>query len=598
MKRLTTALFSGLLLAPVVVALAPSRAAAPPQRLPPIGTRGPCALQFSPDGKLLYVVEQDENRVTVLDPDTGKTLAHIPSGGKGAGGLAISADGTLAVVANQQSGTVGLLDLGKRELKGMVALPGGPRAVALAADGTAFVSLEQLDAIGVVDTAAAKAGEPISLMTRPVPGAAPWTLTNTPASRRPGALALTPDGRTLLCATLSGSGVSLIDVASRKETACLRVPAVNLRGITVAPDGRTAYVTAQSPTPSFTTGKPEETWSNAVWSVRLDGERSRCDQMISLDTPAAGAADPTAVVTDRSGRNLLVTLAGAHELAVVRRESGQLGPRIPVGLNPRAVAVRPGSGEVWVANHLGNSLSVLSGDSAAVSRTVALDPASRPDIRLRGRFLFTSGHLARGGRFTCNSCHPEGGTDGLAWKFSHLQDGVDRRNSRNLRGGVLLTAPYRWSGKEQDFEDFVNDEVAGFFGRDKLTHAELHAFWDLVNDFPLPPNPYRSATGAFTAQALRGQALFNGKAGCASCHAGPLFGGTGKQEWVGTTPEGSKLDVPHLLGAFDSAPYLHDARAESLEAIFKTHNEKQRHGKAHLLTPEELGDVLEFVREL
>jgi len=579
--------------------LARSQAGAPPPRLPSGGTRGPAALQFSSDGKLLYVVEQDEALVEVLDPSSGAVLASIPTGGKQPTSIAVSPDGQTALVANSLSGSVAILDLATRTLRSSVPLPGGPRSVVWARPDTAFVSLEQLDAVAVLDPRSGSITKTIPVAAMAQRDGAPWLLSNTPAGRRPGAMALTPDGKTLVCATLSGGAISLIDTESLREKHWLRIPAVNLRGIALSRSGDTAYVTAQQPNEARTTGRPEETWSNGVWVVELGGERSRVGRMIPLDTNEDGAADPSGVVMDSDGESLFVSLSGAHGLAQVKLggRGGSLH-RVPVGVNPRSVTVRPGSGEVWVANHLGSSLSVLSGDELQQVRTVTLKPATRPDLRLRGRFLFSSGHLARGERFTCNSCHPDGGTDGLAWKFSHLKDGVERRNSRSIRGDVLLTAPYRWSGKEQDFEDFVNDEIVGFFGKPKLGHNDLHALWDLANDFPQPANPHRAAMGAFTPRAERGRQLFAGRAACSSCHAGTQAGGTGKREAVGTTPTGLKLDVPHLSAVFDSAPYLHDGRASSLEAIFSEHNESKLHGKAHLLSEMELGDLLQFVREL
>ena len=36
------------------------------------GTRSPSALLFRPDGNLLYLTEQNENKVTLLDPNEGK----------------------------------------------------------------------------------------------------------------------------------------------------------------------------------------------------------------------------------------------------------------------------------------------------------------------------------------------------------------------------------------------------------------------------------------------------------------------------------------------------------------------------------------------
>ncbi|MCW3051503.1 MAG: ccp 3 [Chthonomonadales bacterium] len=540
------------------------------------GTRGPSALAFSRDGKQVYVAEQETASVAVLDAATGTTVARMASGGKEPTSIAIADDGSTLLAANSFSGTLGILDLGKRSLKTTVSIPGGPCAV-VSAPGRAFVAVGSMDIVAVVDLATAKITARI------------------PVGRRPQALAMTPDRTTLVCANRAGGDLSLIDVQAGKEIARVPVGAINLRGVTLSADGSQAYVTGQQPHNDLPTERPEAMWSNVLCLVSLKG-KGRLETTIPLDTVEAGAADPYGVAVQ--GASVFVSLGGVHTLATVNlgTESQAVVRRALVGANPRAVAIRPG-GEVWVANYLGNSLSVRS-ESAAAERTLPLDPPERTTPRLRGQYLFASAHLTKGRRFTCNTCHPDGNTEGLAWKFVHLHDDLNPRNSRNLRGGLLLTGPYGWSGRDADFEDFVNDEIQHLLGGPKLPHGEIHALWELVNDFDLPPNPYRSPDGSFTAAAVRGRALFAGEAGCSKCHTGGQYGGAGKKEWIGTSATGAKLDVPHLVGVYDSAPYLHDASAPTLEAIFTQHNQGQLHGNAHLLKPTQMRDLIEFVREL
>lgn len=188
--------------------------------------------------------------------------------------------------------------------------------------------------------------------------------------------------------------------------------------------------------------------------------------------------------------------------------------------------------------------------------------------------------------------------DGETWEFIHVPDGIPRRNTRSLRGGITQTAPFRWSGHTADIEEFFQEEIAGLLHGPRQPHEPLHALWNLLDQFPLPPNPYRAADGSFTAAARRGRLLFDGKAGCGGCHAGEFRGGTGAKAWVGTTPEGQPLDVPHLVGAYDSPPYLHDGRAATLEEVFTRNDAAHRHGKVHRLSPQELRDLLQYVREL
>jgi hypothetical protein len=415
-----------------------------------------------------------------------------------------------------------------------------------------------------------------------------------PVGRRPRALAATPDETTLVCGNMAGGDLSVIDAKACREIARVPLGAINLRGIAVSADGSRAYVTGQQPHNDLPTEHPEAMWSNVLCIVDLRGV-PRLEATVPLDVADRGAADPYGVCID--GKSALITTGGTHELLTVSLDSEPptVSHRTTVGANPRVVVMRPG-GEIWVASYLGNSIQIRQEDGEV--HTVALDPPERTSPRLQGQYLFTSAHLTRGMRFTCNTCHPDGNTEGLAWKFAHVHDGIDRRNSRNLRGGLLLTGPYGWSGREADFEVFVSGEIQHLLGGPKLPHGQIHGFWDLVNDFDLPPNPYRNPDGSFTAAAVRGRALFRGTAGCVSCHAGGLYGGVGKKEWIGTTPNGVKLDVPHLVGVYDSAPYLHDARAATLEEIFTRYDPDHLHGRAHALAPAELGDLIEFLREL
>jgi YVTN family beta-propeller protein len=612
MRIVSRAGLPALLFAPLLALLLwPTQAQTPhllPQ--PPVGgTRGPSALLFRPDGSTLYVAEQDENDVAVLDPADGSARAHLRSGGQQPVALALSKEGRTLVVANRFSGTVGILNTATQQLQATVSLRGEPSGVAIAADGRAYVTLSQLDQVAVIDLTTVKVTARI------------------PVGRRPHALALLPDGVTLLCANLIGGDLSVIDIQAGKERARIPLPGINLRGMALSADGTRVYVTAQQPHNDQPTERPEVMWSNLLCVVRLTPQGGSVARVFALDQPEYGAADPCGVALDAQERRAFVTLSGTHEVAVVPltdvvpntdTAQPQVRPagladaaptgmaRIPVGPNPRAIALRPNSSQLWVGNHLGNSLDVFS--LRVPVAPVAL-PATRrvdlgtvtpsPNRRLHGRFLFASAHLTRGAHFTCETCHEDMASDGLSWKFAHVKnDGIDLRNTKDLRGEILLTAPYGWTGREEDFEVFVNDELAGLMRVHRLPHTEVHALWDLVNETPQLPNPYRNPDDTFTESARRGKALFEGKAGCTACHVGNMRGGTKKLEWIGTTPEGILLDVPHLAGVHESAPYLHDGRAATLEEIFTKYDQDRHHGKASRLTPPQFSDLIEYVREL
>lgn len=87
---------------------------------------------------------------------------------------------------------------------------------------------------------------------------------------------------------------------------------------------------------------------------------------------------------------------------------------------------------------------------------------------------------------------------------------------------------------------------------------------------------------------------------CVNCHPGPLY--TDRQQHdVGTqTPLDTKgvFDTPHLTNIYDSAPYLHDGTAFSLEEIWTRFNTYDQHGVTNDLTKDQLNHLIEYLKTL
>lgn len=552
----------------------------------PTATRGPLAVAFTPAGDRALVAEGDEGAVALVDVKSGQVTGRISTGGQQPSALAVLSD-SHALVANTFSGSVALLDLRTRTAAPAVPLRGEPSDLVLdKSRQRAFVSLAQLNQVAVLELPSLRELQRIAV------------------GQRPRAMVLTPDGSTLLVANLQGGDVSLVDTTSLRETRRIEVTGINLRDIDVTPDGKRAYVTGQIPANTRVTRETLDIWTNTVFALDLrpDARAGSAEGWIDFSLNASPDPDgivvlepeKVAVVLSGSDQALLVKTPGPH----LRSYDPVIQKRTAVGARPRAIARTPDGKQLWITNQLDSTVSVLDAATLAPVRKIALGIPQRVDARLQGRYLFGSARLTNGHQFSCNSCHPDGNTDGLAWEFIHVPDGFEKRNSRNLRGGIVGTAPFRWSGHNRDIEGFIEEEITGLLKGPKPTHPTLHALWNLVGQFPMPPNPHRTLDGQLTEQARRGEALFAGKAGCGGCHTGERFGGTGKKAWVGTTRESVEIDIPHLHGVYDSSPYLHDGRAATLEEIFTRHNPEKLHGQAHQLTGGELADLLRYVREL
>ena len=59
-----------------------------------------------------------------------------------------------------------------------------------------------------------------------------------------------------------------------------------------------------------------------------------------------------------------------------------------------------------------------------------------------------------------------------------------------------------------------------------------------------------------------------------------------------------KFDVPHLNNIYDSAPYLHNGIADTLEEIWTRFNPNDQHGVTNDMTKDQLNDLIEYLKTL
>jgi cytochrome c peroxidase len=132
-----------------------------------------------------------------------------------------------------------------------------------------------------------------------------------------------------------------------------------------------------------------------------------------------------------------------------------------------------------------------------------------------------------------------------------------------------------------------------------------------ISTISRPPNRHRPPGAELTAAQRRGKLIFertttndgrpiNNQRRCASCHFPPLFTDREKHD-VGTRMPmdlDDKVDVPHLNNIYDSAPYLHNGSAETLEEIWTRFNPNDQHGVTNDMTKDQLNDLIEYLKTL
>jgi YVTN family beta-propeller protein len=203
------------------------------QKTLPGGT-DPETLAVSPDGRTLYVANEDGMQLTSIDVASGTTRARVNIGVEPEG-VAVRPDGKVVYVTCEGAGAVYAIDASSLQVIAKIPTRARPRAIVFARDGKlGFVSDEIGAAITVFDTASQQVVRAIVL---PATG---------DALLRPMGLATTPDGKSLYVTTGRGGALLEIDLASMTQKRSIAAVGQRPWGLALNTAGDMAY-TANGP---------------------------------------------------------------------------------------------------------------------------------------------------------------------------------------------------------------------------------------------------------------------------------------------------------------------------------------------------------------
>jgi YVTN family beta-propeller protein len=196
----------------------------------------PETFDLSPDGKRIYVSNEDSAEMSAIDIASGSVIKKVKVGEEPEGVTTspdgrfvyVTCEGTQSVVAGttEPLTPVGIIEVGER-----------PRSIAVTPDGaTLFVTAENSGTIAVVD---AKTNTVATTIRLPKPDAAQ-------VPPRPMGSVLSPDGAQLFVSNGRARTVSVIDVASRTLSRTLADDGPRPWGIGLSADGTKLY-TANGP---------------------------------------------------------------------------------------------------------------------------------------------------------------------------------------------------------------------------------------------------------------------------------------------------------------------------------------------------------------
>ncbi len=601
-----------------------------PTRLPPAAQapryKTPLNLALRPGGRELYVACEASDSVIVVDLATREKLAEIPVGGNPAD-VTFSPDGRRAFVSNRLDDTVSVIDAAARRVTVTLRVGDEPHGLLTDRAGKLLYVLNtSSDDISVFEAATLTWVKNLSA------GRGPWSLALSPAGDR--ILTTNSLSRFAFRAPLV-SEVTAIETARGTVEDRLAVPGANLMmGVDWHPSGEFALATLNRTKTLVPMTRLLQGWTitNGLAVLWRDG---RVDEVL-LDEADLGFADATDVACTPDGRYALVTSSGTDRVAVVdirkltallarssRHEREHVLPNhlghasefilkhISTGRSPRGVAVTPDGQAAFVADSLDDALTVI--DLARLEAVARVDLGGPKEITKarHGERLFHNASITFHRQYSCHSCHPDGHVDGLTYDIEADGIGISPVDNRTLRG-ILDTAPFKWEGTNPSLARQCGARLSVFFTRlQPFTPEQLAAVDYYITTIPRPPNRYRPLGAPLTPAQRRGKEVFErtmtadgrvvpAEGRCLTCHPPPYY--TNRQRFdVGTRhahDRQGRFDVPHLNNIYDSAPYLHNGIAPTLEEIWTVFNPDDRHGVTNDLTKDQLNDLIEYLKTL
>ncbi len=587
----------------------------------------PLDIALRPDGKELYVACQTSNSVVVVDPATRTRVAEIAVGGHPMN-VTFAPDGRRAFVSNRLDDSVSVIDVVSRETTATIPVGDEPHGLLTDSGGKRLYVLNTAsDNVTVIDTESLAPSKHLS------------------ACRFPWSLAASPDGSRMYVTNAysrivplrmpSMSEVTVIDAGSGRVHQRIVVPRANLlQGVAVHPSNEFALFTLIRTKNLVPMTRVHQGWTitNGLGVVWADG---RVDQVL-LDQPGLYFPDPAAVAITPDGRLALVASSSSDRVAIVDVEKltrlireasdydrehvlpNHLGKssefiiaHVPTKNSPRSILIAPHGKTAFVANSLDDSLTVIDiAEQRAVDRIDLGGPKEITKVRY-GEQLFNSAAITFRRQMSCHSCHPDGHIDAITYDIEPDGIGTNPVDNRTLRG-ILDTAPFKWSGKNPSFSRQCGPRLSTFFTRGAPFTPEQLAAVDLyVCTIPRPPNRYRPLGAPLTDAQRRGKVIFERTRAndgsvipkenrCTACHFPPLYTDRRLHDVGSKMPSDTTgtFDTPHLNNIYNSAPYLHNGMAATLEEIWTRYNPHDTHGLTNDMTKDQLNDLVEYLKTL
>ena len=608
------------------IALGPRPQAGPDGRYEP--TLGPRSVDLSLDGHLAYVACQWSGQVLTVDVDTGSVRSALALGAEPVAVLR-HGDGTALYVSVYQSGEVVRLPLmpdGSPTLAGAIRQHTRERPWGLALDESGqslFVTRFLLDpGIDRLDA-------------------------GTLAPQGHSEIAKVPLGNSRLVRNGEARGLYSAAVRPRPQVPFAGSSSPSMAG---SDPSDSAEIWVGHLLLNVTTQQPDLDFESTVFpAVTVQGLDGAPRALLSTDSRLPGldgefadiVSGPRALAFTPDGRlALLVSMSSEDVLVLDAERKVQAGLVRPLpGDLPEGIVVSPDGTKAYVDERASADIAVLRiaaigevgapvrRDGEVIPRLQDSDPMPK-DLRLGQRLFYSANSsefpMTRNFWVACASCHLEGRSDAVTWRFAQGPRDTPTNAGGTRDTGFLLRTAGRNTLVQYD-ETARAEQGADIDQRrpqDRLLLDALAAYVDRA--IPFARSPERDPqTGALSPAADRGREVFN-HLGCQRCHSGPRFTDSGSgnpaldltgpltlhdvgtcasapyadqpsKAYDGGPREACLFDTPSLNGLFDTAPYLHDGSAATLQAVVE---HKVRFFKLLAPSATETADLIAYLRSL
>lgn len=591
--------------------------------------RTPRDLTVSPDGKTLYVVAEDTEQLLVVSTRMGVVTDRVPLGDY-PHSVVVDQTGATGYVSNLWSDHVSVIDLQEGRVTDTLETGAGPSGLELGPEERyLYVANQYSDDCSVIDLRKREEMNRLATGHRPLE-----------AKRSPDGSRVLVTSRKTRATTPSReppeTEITVIDtkthqVAERK----LFRGAQLLEGIDFIPGSDRALVTLTRPTQLLPTTQVGRGWMFTFGLGLFSADGNRPPVQLLLDGVNRFYPNPFDVVVAPDGKRAFVTHEGTDVISVVNlatfrsvaerarpdslayaanhlgMSSEYVTKRIPTGANPRRMVLSPDGSKLYVAERLRDRILVIDIDHLTRVRTIDLEGPEAVTTLRRGERLF---HRARGfqQQFSCRTCHPGYGEDGLMWDFAEPRGlGRNMLNTISLRD-VDGTSPFKWTGTNTSL--YMQDGIRFAKHVTRATpysESELKALVAYIHNIPPRPNRQKAPDDSLNPIEQEGKSLFtrvkteDGKLipqenRCTTCHPPPLY--TNRQTAdVGTgreTDDKSEFNSPSLRNIWATAPYLHDGSASTLEEIWTKNSLNDEHGVVSDLDQRQLNNLVEYLKTI